>query len=481
MAEGITIFAAVSALALHLVVLVVVLSLIYDERDPATTLAWIIVLFSLPGIGIVLYFMFGRNWRQIGKRNTRRLAAFERGHKLIRPLYEQYAADARQLSSDPLYRRLVRAIQTQNATRPVPCAHLEIMVDGAEKFARLYQDIEAAEHFVHLEYFIWENDDLTRHFCDLLANKVAQGVEVRVLYDWVGSLPYGKSQLKKLRAAGAQVHADSAQWHKVNYRNHRKIAVVDGVVAYTGGMNMGAEYIDGGSRFETWRDTHLRFGGPLALEMQRLFCQRWYEVAEEDLFEMRYFPEHAALDPRELVWAQVAVSGPESRWEAIRQAFVLAIASASTQVRVQSPYFVPDQGVMDALSAQSLAAVDVRFMMTGHPDKKIAWWAGMSYLYELTRSGARAYQYQAGFFHCKAVTIDGKVAALGTANFDIRSFMLHDELMVFFYDEGVAAAQDALFEQDLERCAMVTADNLHDMGRRIRFRNALARLTSKVL
>ncbi len=302
-----------------------------------------------------------------------------------------------------------------------------------------------------------------------------------MLYDWVGSLPYAKSQLKQLRAAGAQVHADAAQWHKINYRNHRKIAVLDGVVAYTGGMNMGAEYVDGGSRFDTWRDTHLRFGGPLVHEMQRLFCQRWYEVAEEDLFVARYFPDCAVVDPRELVWAQVAVSGPESQWEAIRQAFVLAIASASTRVRVQSPYFIPDQGVMDALSAQSLAAVDVRFMMTGHPDKKIAWWAGMSYLFELTRSGARAYQYTAGFFHCKSVTIDGKVAALGTANFDIRSFMLHDELMIFFYDEGVAAAQDAIFEQDLESCVAITADDLHDMGRRIRFRNALARLTSKVL
>lgn len=467
--------------ALYLLVLAIVLSLIYDERDPSTTLAWMLVLFALPGVGVVLYFLFGRNWRQIGRRNRRRLAAFERGHRTIRPLYEIHAADAVSIRENPLAARVSRAIQSQNGTRPLPCAHLEIMREGAEKFARLARDIEQAECFIHLEYFIWEEDELTGRICSLLADKVAQGVEVRVLYDWVGSFPYGKSQLQALKAAGAHVHADSAQWYKLNYRNHRKIAVIDGTVAYTGGMNMGAEYVDGGTRFDRWRDTHLRFGGPLAIEMQRLFCQRWYEVAEEDLFSERYFPPSEDSDSETLVWAQVAVSGPESQWEAIRQAFVLAISSAQTQVRVQSPYFVPDQGVMDSLVAQSLAGVDVRIMMTGRPDKRIAWWAGHSYLHTLTHASGRAYQYMAGFFHCKGLTIDGTIAVLGTANFDIRSFMLHDELMIFFYDEGVAAAQDAIFEEDMDECVTVTADNLHDMGRWVRFRNALARLTSRML
>lgn len=478
--EVATLYAWMAA-ALYVVVLAIVLSLIYDERDPSTTIAWTLVLFSLPGLGVVLYFMFGRNWRQIGKRNRRRLAAFERGHRIIRPLYEEYAADAAAIAQDSLSGRVSRAIQTQNGTRPLPCAHLEIFREGAEKFSRLLRDIEQAERFVHLEYFIWEQDELTARFCDALAAKVAEGVEVRVLYDWVGSLPYGKSQLRQLKAAGAHVHADAAQWYKLNYRNHRKIAVIDGTVAYTGGMNMGAEYVDGGSRFERWRDTHVRFGGPLVHELQRLFCQRWYEVAEEDLISARYFPTCDPVDPLELVWSQLAVSGPETQWEAIRRAFVLAISSAETRIRVQSPYFVPDQGVMDALVAQSLAGVDVRFMMTGRPDKKLAWWAGHSYLHALTHASGRAYQYMAGFFHCKGLTIDGKIAALGTANFDIRSFMLHDELMIFFFDEGVAIAQDAIFEEDMEQCVTVTADNLHDQGRMIRFRNALARLSSRML
>ncbi len=378
-----------------------------------------------------------------------------------------------------------RAIQTQNGTRLLPCTGLEIMRSGAEKFGRLLADIEAAEHSIHLEYFIWEQDELTGRVCDLLAEKVAEGVEVRVLYDWVGTFPYGKRQLRALRAAGAHVHADSAQWYKINYRNHRKIAVIDGRVAYTGGMNMGSEYADGGKRFATWRDTHVRFGGPLVAELQRLFCQRWFEVVREDIFAEQYFPHLAEseLHPGSgaVSWAQLAVSGPESQWEAIRQAFMLAIASGERRVWVQSPYFVPDQGVMDALVSESLAGVDVRFMMTGIPDKRLPWWAAFSYLRTFTHAGGRAYQYDAGFFHSKSLTVDGKICVLGTTNFDIRSFMLHDELSLFFYDEGVAAAHDAVFEEDMASCRVVTLDDIRDRGRLWRLRNAFARLASRVL
>ncbi len=477
-----TVDVGVLGFALYLIAVIIMLTLIYDERDPSTTLAWLLILTVLPGLGLVLYFMFGRNWRLLGRRNPRMLEAVERGHRAIRPLYERYAEQADlHVSEYPLSQRLAYAIQTQNGNRPLPCAHLEIMTSGAEKFERLIADIEAAEQFVHLEYFIWGSDELTARLCELLAEKVAQGVEVRLLHDWVGSLFFGKRQLKALAASGAQVRADAAQWQKFNYRNHRKIVVIDGRVAYTGGMNVGQEYIDGGRRFSSWRDTHLRFGGPLVHEMQRLFSQRWYETTGEELFSARYFTDTGEHDPRELVWAQLATSGPASHWETIRRAFVLAIASAETRVWVQSPYFVPDQGVMDALVSQSLARVDVRFMMTGHPDKRLAWWAAFSYLRTFTKASGRAYQYAEGFFHAKALTIDGRIAALGTANFDFRSFMLHDELMIFFYDEGVARAQDAIFEADLERCLVVTADDLHDRGRAFRFRSALARLASRMM
>jgi cardiolipin synthase len=267
----------------------------------------------------------------------------------------------------------------------------------------------------------------------------------------------------------------------LNYRNHRKIVVIDGQVAYTGGMNMGQEYIDGKPRYASWRDTSIRFGGPLVADLQGLFAQRWLRVTGEDTFAERYFPPHDDEPASNTVWAQVVHSGPESHWQAIRQAFLIAIASAERRVQIQSPYFVPDQGIENVLVAQSLAGVETRLMMTGIPDKKIPWWAAFTYIDELVEAGGRVLQYQAGFFHPKTMTIDGSIAIIGTTNFDIRSFALHDELSIVFYDENVAASQDAIFDDDETRSAEVTLEDVLAIGRLQRMRNALARLSSRML
>jgi len=225
----------------------------------------------------------------------------------------------------------------------------------------------------------------------------------------------------------------------------------------------------------------VRFGGPLVADLQRLFCERWMRVSREALFSARYFPDLDDVGSRDVVWAQVVHSGPETRWEAVRQALLIAIGSAEKQVRIQSPYFVPDQGIIDVLVAQSLAGVDVQFMMTGVPDKKIAWWAAFTYIDDLVEAGGQMFQYAAGFFHPKTMTIDGAIAVIGTTNFDIRSFSLHDELSIVFYDESVAASQDAIFEDDLPRCVEVGVEDVSVFGRAQRLRNALARLTSRML
>jgi len=470
-------------IAFYVVILGVMLTLIYEERDPSTTLAWVLILLLLPGIGVVAYVLFGRNWRLIAKNDHLRIEALRLGAEMLSPVYARHAQRIAELErrDPPLIGRLITAIRSQDGTEPLPCIDLEIFPSGAEKFSRLYKDIEAATDHVHLEYFIWEQDALTDGFCRLLAEKVREGVEVRVLYDWVGSITYGKRQLKKLRKAGAGVSADAAKWTKLNYRNHRKIAVIDGRVAYTGGMNMGQEYIDGKPRYESWRDTHVRFGGPLVADLQRLFAARWYRATKESVFLERYFPVLDHEIGTTSVWAQVVNSGPESSWAAVRNAFLIAIASAETRVQIQSPYFIPDQGIEDALVAQSLAGVETRLMMTGVPDKKIPWWAAFTYIDDFVRGGGRIFQYRAGFFHPKTMTIDGSVAVIGTTNFDIRSFELHDELSIFFYDQCVAASQDAIFEEDIANSVEYTLADAHTVSRLKRMRNAMARLSSRVL
>jgi cardiolipin synthase len=466
-------------IAIFLYSVIVIVTLVSEERDPSTTLAWILILLLIPVVGIALYLLFGRDQRSSGARDPRRVAATGFAMRVLEPIRLSFAESAG-ITDDPLYHRVSTAITRLNGTVPMPCDGLEIFTGGDEKFARLLADIEAARHFVHLQYFIWGSDELTARICEALAAKVREGVEVRVLYDWVGSALHSKRQLKMLTSAGALVRPDRADWSKLNYRNHRKVAVIDGDIAYTGGMNMGREYADGGHRFETWRDTHIRFAGPLVRDLQALFCARWYRVTGEDLFAGRYFPEPPAATPGgERVWAQLAFSGPESEWQALRHVFHVAIAHANDKVRVQSPYFVPDQSIGDVLTVQSFAGVDVRLMMAGVHDKRLPWWAAFSYLDELVYAGGRALQYQAGFLHAKTLTIDGRLAAVGTANFDNRSFALHDELQIFFFDENVTARFDRLFDEDVTRCRELTAEALVAIGRLARFRNAMARLLSR--
>jgi len=483
MTAAVTLMLGLVGAAFTLTALGLIFVLIYEERDPSTTLAWVLLLTLFPVGGVLLYVVFGRNWRNIGAVDRKRVAALKRGQEMLAPVYARHAQQAADYvtSGAPDISKLSSAIRAQNGTEPLPCFDPEIFSSGAEKFERLFRDIQAATDHVHLEYFIWEEDALTKRFCNLLAEKLRRGVEVRVLYDWVGSVTYGKKQLTALKKAGAGVKADAAELGRLNYRNHRKIAVIDGRVAYTGGMNMGQEYIDGKPRYQSWRDTHVRFGGPLVADLQRLFCERWMRTAGEDLFSQRYFPAPAETPERRAVWAQVVHSGPESRFQAVRNAFLLAIASADRRVRIQSPYFVPDEAIQEALIAQSLAGIDMQLMMTGVPDKRIPWWAAYTYVDDLVEAGGRVFQYSAGFFHAKTMTVDGTIAIIGTTNYDIRSFALHDELSVVFYDQPMAEQLDAIFDDDVSRCVEITLADIHSVGRFARLRNAVARLSSRLL
>jgi cardiolipin synthase len=470
--------------AFYALCLFVVATMIYEERDPSTTLAWVVVFIALPPLGLVLFMLIGRDPAFGSAHDKRHIRAAASGRKAITPLYRRFADQSAALTDGgpPIVGSLVRAIRSMSGTEPLPCTDPTIYANGGEMFDRLYRDIQTATDHVHLEYYTWEDDQLTRRFCDLLAEKVRAGVEVRILYDWVGSIRYGKTQLRKLRKQGAQVRADAARLNRLDYRNHRKIALIDGRIAFTGGINFGQEYIDGGPRFASWRDTAVRFEGPLVWDLQRIFTSRWMRITGEELFSQRYFPEQEGPgQPGEWVWGQIAYSGAESRWESIHHAFLIAIGTANRRVRVQSPYFVPDQALADALVAQSFTGIGVELMMAGVPDKKIPWWAAFTYIDKLLDAGGAVLQYGAGFFHAKTMTIDGLVAVIGTANFDIRSFSLNDEVSLFFYDEGVTAAQDAIFENDMAACKTLTAAGVAALPRRIRFRNALARLVSRLL
>jgi cardiolipin synthase len=465
---------------------VTIVLLIMDDREPAITIAWLFILIFVPIVGVFFYIFFGRDWKVVARRKgwIQTLARVEKEE--MAPIYTrnvQATARFYEEWGDTIAEPIMRAIAAENVSRVLPASSLELYNDGATKFRRLKEDLAAAQRFIHLQYFIWEQDRLSAEIVPILLDRLAAGVEVRVMYDWMGCITFKKRELKQLAGAGAKVRADVTDLLRINYRNHRKIVVIDGEIGYTGGMNVGQEYIDGGERFATWRDTHMRMTGQAVAGLEKLFASRWFEHKKdhENLFGAEYMPapDPTAVETGTLVG--IAAQGVEDPWSAARRAHMVAIGQAEESVWIQSPYFVPDYSIYDVMINAALSGVDVRFMMTGIPDKPIALWAAQTYYRKLIEAGARVFLYEAGFLHAKTIVVDHLVSAVGTMNMDQRSLKLHKELMVWVFDKGFTGQVVDAFVDDMKHCHEVTREDLDAVGGLRRFRNQAARLFSNVL
>ena len=459
---------------------VVIVLLVMDDREPSRTLTWLFVLIFLPLLGLLFFLFFGRDWKIITARRHSTEDFMDSVAAKMDPIYERNAAAEERFAlefCDTAAAGVAATIQKENRARILPASTLEIFATGAEKFARLKEDLAAARRFIHLEYFIWEKDQLTGEITQILLERLSAGVKVDIMYDYIGCISFKKDELKQLAAAGAKVSADVTSAMKLNYRNHRKIAVIDGEIGYTGGMNMGQEYIDGGERFDTWRDTHMRFTGQAVAELQKLFAMRWFEDEHEDLLRDEFLPAANGSGDGGILTQTVAHT-IEDPWEASRRAHMIAIGGARRSLRIQSPYFVPDEPMFETMMNAALRGVDVKFMMTGKLDKKLPFWAAQTYYGPLLRAGARIFQYEAGFFHAKTIAVDSLFGAVGTMNMDVRSLRLHKELMVWIYDEQKAIELEQIFDRDLESCREITMIDVESVPRLIRFRNSFARLFS---
>ena len=275
------------------------------------------------------------------------------------------------------------------------------------------------------------------------------------------------------------VGSDIAQLARVNYRNHRKITVIDAEIGHSGGFNVGQEYIDGGKRFPAWRDTGIRMTGPGVADLEKLFDMRWFEVFGEDPFQPGYYPD-TSLPPGETM-VQTIHQGFDEPWNSATRAHQLAISGARRRVQLQSPYLVPDQTTLDVLINAASGGVEVDFMTTGWPDKNVPWWAAESYFERLLQGGVRIWLWEKGFFHAKTLTVDGEVCSIGTLNLDMRSLRINKELMIRVYDGKVARESERLFQEDLRDCRQVTLEEVRAWSRARRFRNSSARLLSNLL
>lgn len=464
---------------LSIILLVAVLSIvtmvIAENRHPVRTLAWIVVLVCLPGIGLVLYFFFGRDNR--GKR----LISDEDLDRLKKMTAERHRGSIRtDLPAED--EDLMKLLWRTNRAYPLGGNAMRVYTDFDAMFTDLLADLEAARSHIHFEFFKIEDDPIGRKIEDVLVRKARQGLEVRLQYDDAANLSR-KRFFRRMERGGVQVQP----FIKVeipflssntNYRNHRKVVVIDGRVGYLGGMNIAERYLTG-IRGGKWRDTHMRVEGPAVSELQTSFLADWQFSSKELLVSGAYYPEIASCGD---VTMQIATSGPMDEWRVIMQGIVGMISRSSKYVYIQSPYLIPTEPVLMALRNAALSGVDVRIMIPYRGDRGVTvQLASRSYVKDVITAGVKVYFYPRGYMHSKAIVSDDRVTTIGSTNMDVRSYEQDFEINAFIYDSDVAAVAKAAFLEDQKECWQVDPATWSRRPFYVRFIESLARLLSPLL
>lgn len=434
------------------VVLTTVFFVILGNRNPVRTIAWIVVLLFLPLVGLLFYFFFGRDTRKerlISKKGYSRL-----NRRPLMAYQEQMSSGGTGCSSLPS-----PAIFFSKVSHAFPFGgnQVDVYTDGYSMFQALIRDISCARRHIHLQFYIFENDGLGRLLRDLLIDKAREGVKIRLLYDDVGCWNVDSSFFELMLCEGIEVQSFLKVrfprfTSKVNYRNHRKLAVIDGKIGYIGGMNVAARYLKGFS-WGVWRDTHVRIQGKGVYGIQTSFLADWFAVDCSLLTAEEYFPKIS--DSGEEV-VQIVTSDPVGEWHELMQGIVKAVCSARHYLYIQSPYFLPTDEVMNALQTAALSGVDVRVMLPRKADSPLTQLGTSSYLDELMRAGVKVYLYRKGFLHSKILVADDEWSSVGSTNMDFRSFEHNFEANAFFYSPAMASHLKNIFLSDQEHCVLLS-------------------------
>ena len=490
----------------------------FQRRDPKSVWTWLFALNFIPVFGVLFYLLFGQDYRK-----SRMFRVKEIEDRLRYPIrsQEEVIREYHQVQeNDPVLRDFGNLVlyNLENSGSVLTIRNkLEIFTDGEKKFADLRRELRKARHHIHLQYYIIKNDQVFDSIIPILTEKVKEGVEVRVLADGMGGRFMPKRKWRQLRQAGVKVAVFFPPFLgrlqlRINYRNHRKIVVIDGKLGYVGGFNIGKEYISKDPGFGYWRDTHLKIRGDAALALQIRFALDWNYAAHENLFlRSEYFgdeedgkiqdeeafkkemqeelgadgktpwadPGYMNEDPK--IGIQIISSGPDTRTRTIRDNYLELFHKAKDHIYIQTPYFVPDDAVMSALRIAASSGVDVRLMIPCKPDHPFVYWATYSYAGDLIQAGGRCYIYENGFLHAKGITVDGMVSCYGTANMDIRSFELNFEVNAVIYDEAATERLEQAFLDDLAHCREITLEDYRKRSLLIRGKEQFCRLLSPLL
>lgn len=466
-----------AAYALTIVgIIVVVLS---ENRSPVKSLAWVTVLLLLPAVGIVLYLFFGRsikNTRMISRRNRRRLRRHEEQGKKMR---------VNRLDVSDESRHLIKLTRSLQGSLPYSGNDVRVFSSGRDKIDSLLADIDEAREFINMQYYIIDDDETGTRLKDTLVHKAKQGITVRIIYDHVGSYRTRKSFFRELTESGVQAYpffkvVFPPFGTRINWRNHRKICIIDGKVGYIGGMNIADRYITGGKTFASWRDTHIRIFGPAVASLEFSFAVDWNFMGLPLIEDhMPAASEFGQLPDNNIM--QLLTSGPTSQWTSIALLFTRAIASAKKRVYIQTPYFLPTEGLLRTLISAALTGVDVRIMLPVKSDSRLLTSASASYITECLKSGMKIYFYNGGMLHAKTMIVDDEFVSIGSTNFDFRSFEHNFEANMQVYSEKFNTLMTEIFISDLEKCDRVVQSEWRRRPLLKKGEESLMRLFSPIL
>ncbi len=458
----------------------------FQRKNPASVWTWLLLLYFIPVVGFIFYLLIGGDMHKSRMFRTKEVEdhiyeAIRSQEVSIRTMTLQEESPHLRKYSDLIFYNLetAGAMLTEHN-------RVKIFTDGNAKFNTLLEDMERAKEYIHIQYYIIKNDVLFKRISDVLCKKAREGVEIRILCDGMGGRFVSARFWKRLQSSGIHTAVFFPPLLgplnlRINYRNHRKIVVIDGEIGYVGGFNIGKEYVGLDDRFGYWRDTHLRIEGAAVSSLQVRFILDWNYAARDHLLddESRYFRQTKEKLGNSQI--QIISSGPDSNLQNVRNNYLRLINKAEKSIYIQTPYFIPDEAIYSALIMAAYSGVEVNIMIPCKPDHLFVYWATYSYIGDLIMAGARCYTYDNGFLHAKGLVVDEEVLCYGTANMDIRSFKLNFEVNAVVYDEREAEKMADVFRKDLEVCTRITKELYVSRGLAVRFKEQVCRLLSPLL
>lgn len=462
----------------------IALVIFMESKNSSRTIAWLLILFIIPVVGFILYLFLGHNIRKKYKFKKKRYNDFERISANVitqKELIKEWGIFKN--GKNHVRNRLINLL-LKNSNSPFTINNkIDILTDGVATYDSIIKELKKAEKHIHLEYFIIRNDNIGNEIKDILIDKCKNGVEVRLIYDSVGCWKLSKKFLQDLKNGGVEVYPFSptiipVMSRELNYRNHRKIIVIDGKVGFLGGLNIGDEYLGHDPKLGYWRDTHMKIEGEAVYSLQNIFLRDWKFVSNEYISSKKYYPKLEYYG-EELV--QLTSSGPDTDWQPIMQAYFAMISNAKDRIWITTPYLVPGESINTALMAAALSGVDVRIIIPNKPDHMLVYWASRGNVEDLLKAGVKVYTYEKGFIHSKVLLVDGAAATVGSANLDIRSLEINFEVNSFIYDEDVIKRLETDFKNDIKNSKEILLEEHLNRGIFAKFKESVGLLFSPLL